>query len=279
MIFCSLYNNMKRSRNIPRFHSKQTCMSMWRRPRGQTALGALWWTIFYICSRFEHKLPQYPENTLDKIRLRDNISSLHKICQIWCMTAWIAVKRLDVKIYIWLLTSVTRAQPHAPSRLSGGEHGLIPEQRLDTEPRASCESILRDGEAGKAGRFKKNIIAAPSNKRESCSESYIVQRFSEKSAQCLVYLERGDFLADWPTFRLVSGITAESKPIWRLRRTVSRRKAISRAGFAHVWMRSALMKKCSGAMLQDSWMRRIPTMKSEPKDWQPYLKATLWEIW
>ena len=37
-------------------------------------------------------------------------------------------------IYIWLLTSVTRAQPHAPSRLSGGERGLIPKQRLDTEP-------------------------------------------------------------------------------------------------------------------------------------------------
>ena len=44
------------------------------------------------------------------------------------------VKRLDVKIYIWLLTSVTRAKPYAPSRLSGGEHGLIPEQRLNTEP-------------------------------------------------------------------------------------------------------------------------------------------------
>ena len=97
-MFCSLYNNMKRSRNIPHFHSKQACMSMWRRPHGQTALSALWWTIFHICSRFEHKLPQYPENTFDKIRLRDNVSSLHKICQIWCTTAWNAVKRLDVKI-------------------------------------------------------------------------------------------------------------------------------------------------------------------------------------
>ena len=89
-MFCSLYNNIKRSRNIPHFHSKQTCMSMWRCPRGQTALGALWWTIFHICSRFEHKLefPQYPENTLDKIRLRDNVSSLHKICQIWS-DAWL----------------------------------------------------------------------------------------------------------------------------------------------------------------------------------------------
>ena len=65
-MFCSLYNNMKRSCNIPRFHSKQTCMSMWRRPRGQTALGALCWTIFHICSRFEHKLPQYPETPLTR---------------------------------------------------------------------------------------------------------------------------------------------------------------------------------------------------------------------
>ena len=118
-MFCSLYNNMKRSRNIPRFHSKQPCMSMWRRPHGQTALGALWWTIFHICSRFEHKLPRYPENTLDKIRLRYNVSSLHKYCQIWCTTAWNAVKRLDVKILcaylthffnIWL-SPTSRAQP------------------------------------------------------------------------------------------------------------------------------------------------------------------------
>ena len=134
-MFCSLYNNMKRRRNIPRFHSKQTCMSLWRRPRGQTVLGALWWTIFHICSRFEQKLPQYPENNPEKIRLRDNVSSLHKICQIWCTTEWINVKHLDVKIYIWLLTSGTKAQPHAPSRLSGGEHRLIPQQRMDTEPK------------------------------------------------------------------------------------------------------------------------------------------------
>ena len=48
------------------FLTKQTCMSMWRRPRCQTALGALWWTIFHICSRFEHKLPQYWETPLTR---------------------------------------------------------------------------------------------------------------------------------------------------------------------------------------------------------------------
>ena len=67
---------------------------------------------------------------------------IYKICQIWCMTAWITVKRLDVKINIWLLISVTRAQPHAPSCLSGGEHGLIPEQWLDTKPSFSWESPI-----------------------------------------------------------------------------------------------------------------------------------------
>ena len=140
-MFGSLCNNMKQSRNILRFHSKQTCMSMWRRPRGQTALGALWWTIFHICSRFEHKLPQYPENTLDNIRLRDNVSSLHKICQIWCTTARIAVQRLDVKFDITFLTFGCWRQWQEPNltrpgvfRGGGGEHGLIPEQRLDTEP-------------------------------------------------------------------------------------------------------------------------------------------------
>ena len=33
----------------------------------------------------------------------------------------------------WLV-DLNKDQPHAPSRLSGGERGLIPEQRLDTEP-------------------------------------------------------------------------------------------------------------------------------------------------
>ena len=33
----------------------------------------------------------------------------------------------------WLVDP-NNAQPHAPSRLSGGERGLMPKQRLDTEP-------------------------------------------------------------------------------------------------------------------------------------------------
>ena len=135
-MFCSLYNNMKRSRNISRFHSKQTCMSMWRRPHGQTALGALWWTIFDICLRFEHKLPKYPENTLDKIRLRDNVSSLHKICQIWCT---VCMKRRQtprckniIRIFniIFLTFGCWRQwqEPNLtrPAVYSGAEHGWIP---------------------------------------------------------------------------------------------------------------------------------------------------------
>ena len=32
------------------------------------------------------------------------------------------------------LVDLNKAQPHAPSRLSGGVRGVVPEQRLDTEP-------------------------------------------------------------------------------------------------------------------------------------------------
>ena len=46
-------------------------------------------------------------------------------------------------LYIWLLMSVTRAQPHAPSRLLRGDHGLIPEQRPDTEPTFYMHTMLR----------------------------------------------------------------------------------------------------------------------------------------
>ena len=113
---------------------------MWRRPRGKKALGALWSTIFHICSRFEHKLPQYPENTLDKIRLRDNVSSLHKFYQIWCTTAWIAVKCLCENIH--LAADISDKSPTSCTQPSfGGRTRLIPEQWLDTEPSDYCDLL------------------------------------------------------------------------------------------------------------------------------------------
>ena len=93
----SLYDNMKQTVSydlgIPRFYSKQTWMSMWSRPRGQTALclagsfflqtinrfysfhiAMLVWTNFHICSKFEHKLPQYPDKRLPKHPRQDHAS-------------------------------------------------------------------------------------------------------------------------------------------------------------------------------------------------------------
>ena len=41
----------------------------------------------------------------------------------------------------WLV-DLSKARPHAPSRLSGEERGLIPEQRLDTEPKKMLVLVL-----------------------------------------------------------------------------------------------------------------------------------------
>ena len=41
----------------------------------------------------------------------------------------------------WLV-DLNKARPHAPSRLSGGERGLIPEQQLDTEPNFTIDIKL-----------------------------------------------------------------------------------------------------------------------------------------
>ena len=138
-MFCSLYNNMKRSRNIPRFHSKQACMSM---TRCEGVRVARWFLALFGEQSFifVQDLNTSFHNIHKTPLTRSGFEIMFLYCTR-CTTAWIAVKLLDVKIYIWLLTSVTRAQPHAPSRLSGGEHGLIPEQRLDTEARASFVSL------------------------------------------------------------------------------------------------------------------------------------------
>ena len=134
---------MKRRRNIPRFHSKQTCMSMRRRPRGQTAFGEQSFIFVQDLSTSFHNIQKTPLT-------RSDFEKMFLHC--------IKSARFDARLhespsnkYIWLLTSVTRAQPHAPSRLSGGEHGLIPEQQLDTEPSIFWEQVC-DGLVSQSGR-------------------------------------------------------------------------------------------------------------------------------
>ena len=61
-------------------------------------------------------------------------------CGMWCLADISSVSPSSEQTLSTWLVDLNKAQPHAPSRLSGGERGLIPQQQLDTE--AALKSLL-----------------------------------------------------------------------------------------------------------------------------------------
>ena len=91
-----------------------------------------------------------------------------------------------------------RAQTHAPSRLSGGEHGLIPEQRLDTEPNEVVEDEMTTSSNTITENMAASTAGTTSGETASIAEMFasLLREMRQMNQNIIAISEPGDHEAD-----------------------------------------------------------------------------------